>query len=716
MLCRFLHEWQSRPTTTLLLLAVCVFFFFGFFSVNDKFNYLAVVHKEAEIEDVQLVFDDWNASTTTTSLSAPSSAYVDPKIESNVTSINASTSSSLGGSTSTEAPAGTDKPTTNNASVPNNNSSSSNSIPQTTQNGKIEDNNRLSQPQKVQQQQQKQSSTINQTKSSTISKTNPPPHYFMEISLSHDDDNIQSLGESIPEYISTTLDWWSIGTEGWENSSVINADLLHPQLIAAASGLRPYILRIGGSQADEILYNMEPSLEGKNRRRNSSSNGTTTTIDDFDIKIANECRKHPQKCLTKDRWDTVLKFAQQTGARIVFTVAYVRHTRGENNGEDHTKNDVQDWDSRNARRFLEYTYTNKDGGTLFGFELGNELRHKNKISNITRVVNAYKELGSMVNEIWGENPKPKLLGPASTGVGETSYLLSQIGPHIQIASYHKYHGGGKNPDLPSYAQHPSFYPHPMKLSGPGEAVKKYVMPDGNSSKKAQLWIGEGAMAYDSGLHGLTDTFHGSLWYANILGALTKTKPLPHSVYCRQSLLGGYYELISHNTLMPNPDYWVAYLWKKLVGRKAIGPIISPQRKDSVKLSSYQTFGCCKQPGSDEILIHSFCAKSTTNTSSGDVVFIVINTSKSKAMYLSIPMSKNNRTEYILRPNEAAGLKSRQVFLNGQLLSIDANTTNDYVLPDIRELGVPRSRGEQFHIPPISIAFIVIHETEVEKCM
>jgi len=73
----------------------------------------------------------------------------------------------------------------------------------------------------------------------------------------------------------------------------------------------------------------------------------------------------------------------------------------------------------------------------------------------------------------------------------------------------------------------------MNLSGPGEAVKKYVMPDGNSSKKAQLWIGEGAMAYDSGLHGLTDTFHGSLWYANILGALTKTKPLPHSV-----LLGG----------------------------------------------------------------------------------------------------------------------------------------------------------------------------------
>lgn len=232
----------------------------------------------------------------------------------------------------------------------------------------------------------------------------------------------------------------------------------------------------------------------------------------------------------------------------------------------------------------------------------------------------------------------------------------------------------------------------------------------SSATEARLWVGEGAMAYDSGLHGLTDTFHGSLWFANILGALTKTKPLPHSVYCRQSLLGGHYEPISHETLIPNPDYWVAYLWKRLVGQKAIGPIISPQRKDSVKLSSYQTFGCCKQPGRDAVLIHSFCAKS-----SSDVVFIMINTSESGAIYINVPMSEKNRTEYILTPNNAEGLKSRQVFLNGQQLSVHDNVSTSFVLPDIRELGVSRRRGEQFHLPPISISFLVVHGSNVQQC-
>ena len=712
------HSWplhrQSWPTTAFLI--VCVFFFIV--GSIARFRYLdapALRDEENDQYDLydheQLSFDIRNGTTmaaTSSSVSVlpspKSSSYVDHQIESNLAFFNVSSSSETSSLESNNSEIG------KSAVLPNSN----NSLSQASKDeGNMENDDHTSQ---TQQQQKDEMQSTTQSPPTIIKQ----PHYFMEISLSR--DNIQSIGQSTPEFVSTTLDWWPIGTKGWDNSSVINADLSHPRLVAAASGLRPYILRIGGSQADEILYNMvdEPWVGSM-----SGNNGTNIKNDDddvYDSKIANECRKRSQKCLTKDRWDEVLNFAQQTGARIVFTLAYVRHTRGESNGENHTMNDIQDWDSRNARRFLEYTYakTKNAGGTVYGFELGNELRHKKKISNITRVVNAYKELGDMIQEIWGDNyPRPKLLGPASTGVGETSDLLSQIGPYIQIASYHKYHGGGKDPKLPSYAKYPSFYPHPMKLSGPGEAAKKYITKmtaTGNSSSTVlpQLWIGEGAMAYDSGLHGLTDTFHGSMWFANILGALTKTKPLPHSVYCRQSLLGGYYELISHETLIPNPDYWVAYLWKSLVGQNAIGPIVSPQRNDSVKLSSYQTFGCCKQPGADAVLIHSFCAESTT--SNGDVVFIVINTSESKAMYLNVSMTERNRTEYILTPNKAEGMKSRQVFLNGQQLSLHENGPIGYALPDIRALGVTRSRGEQFHIPPISIAFLVVHETELKQCM
>jgi len=34
---------------------------------------------------------------------------------------------------------------------------------------------------------------------------------------------------------------------------------------------------------------------------------------------------------------------------------------------------------------------------------------------------------------------------------------------------------------------------------------------------------------------------------------------------RQSLIGGDYALINRNTLKPNPDYWVSWLWGKLMG-------------------------------------------------------------------------------------------------------------------------------------------------------
>ena len=83
------------------------------------------------------------------------------------------------------------------------------------------------------------------------------------------------------------------------------------------------------------------------------------------------------------------------------------------------------------------------------------------------MVQAYQALGRMAEKIWGEgqHPRPKLLGPASMGSGgESSYLISQIGPHIDIAAYHKYHGGRFDPDLPECTSRLSFYVHPENFA------------------------------------------------------------------------------------------------------------------------------------------------------------------------------------------------------------------------------------------------------------
>jgi heparanase 1 len=216
------------------------------------------------------------------------------------------------------------------------------------------------------------------------------------------------------------------------------------------------------------------------------------------------------------------------------------------------------------------------------------------------------------------------------------------------------------------------------------------------------------MAYNSGLPGVSDSFRGSLWFANLLGAMAKTKPLPHGVYCRQALLGGHYELVSHESMVPNPDYWVAYLWKNLVGLKAVGPMISPGRKDSVELSSRITFGCFERPGKDTVLIHSFCAKSDDD---GDVVFVAINISESRGINLNITMGVN-RTVYVLQPNAREGMRSQRVLLNGRPMSIGSDAS----LPTVHGLGVTLARSDLTHVPPISIAFVVVHGANVEECL
>jgi len=476
------------------------------------------------------------------------------------------------------------------------------------------------------------------------------------------------------------MDWWHLKSEAWGNSSVIHADLTHPNLIAAAKGLSPFFLRIGGSFADIATYNM------------SNSTISTTPLVGEANRLAKACSKNRQLCLTRQRWDEILKFAHDTGARIFFTLAYLQHTRDDESGE----NDQRDWDSTNAKQLLQYTAQSKYANTVFGFELGNELTHKHKIQNITRLVHAYEELRHIIDETWSATNddykhKPKILGPASIGPSQTTKLLKVLGSYIDIATYHKYHGGGKDPSIIQHAKGTSIIQHPRNFHELSNAVNKYM-------DKPEVWIGEGAMAYNSGRQNITDSFVGSFWFTNLLGAISKSRP--HTVYCRQALVGGYYELISHETMKARPDYWIAHLWKKLVGTKVIGPILSPSRKDS---PDEYTFGCCEGVGYDTLLIHTFCAKEERS----NPIFVITNIDKKSPFSLNITVG-TRITKYILT-GKGGRRDSRSVVLNGnQLLTIENGQLPEIVGEDTEDLVIT--------LPPVSIAFVVVHGFQVDECV
>ena len=77
----------------------------------------------------------------------------------------------------------------------------------------------------------------------------------------------------------------------------------------------------------------------------------------------------------------------------------------------------------------------------------------------------------------------------------------------------------------------------------------------------EVWVGESAFAWHSGRAGVTNTFLSAPWWMSALGKLSPT----HSGFCRQTLVGGNYELVDKNKRTPNPDYYVARLWKDTMG-------------------------------------------------------------------------------------------------------------------------------------------------------
>jgi heparanase 1 len=84
--------------------------------------------------------------------------------------------------------------------------------------------------------------------------------------------------------------------------------------------------------------------------------------------------------------------------------------------------------------------------------------------------------------------------------------------------------------------------------------------------KTKLWCGETEAAWHSGQNNITNRFISGFWYLDQLGSLAQ---IDHKVQCRQTLVGGYYELIDKWTFDPNPDYWNLLLFKKVMGKKVL---------------------------------------------------------------------------------------------------------------------------------------------------
>eukprot|EP00472_Partenskyella_glossopodia_P011337 CAMPEP_0197524016 /NCGR_PEP_ID=MMETSP1318-20131121/8805_1 /TAXON_ID=552666 /ORGANISM="Partenskyella glossopodia, Strain RCC365" /LENGTH=301 /DNA_ID=CAMNT_0043076859 /DNA_START=541 /DNA_END=1447 /DNA_ORIENTATION=+ len=291
---------------------------------------------------------------------------------------------------------------------------------------------------------------------------------------------------------------------------------------------------------------------------------------------------------------------------------------------------------------------------------------------------------------------PLLVGPNSHFILDwNSRMLELTRGHLDVLTTHMYTlGAGSSPKVSKFMLDPKkldrLWP---KAREAAKLVKKFP--------PSRLWVGEAGGAYNSGRPGASDTFASSFWFNHNLGVLASSG---YAAFCRQALVGGHYALLrtlqTSNTkdtsyvggLRPNPDFYSALLWRRLVGRGSLDVTIGGGASDAVPV---RAFGFCGLEGGTVVLILNFSGERTV-----DVNIKGIDGS----------IGGKDSVEYHLT---SEAIDSREIALNGKILA----PLPGGEIPDVISMGLRRKelRSESsVHLAPHSIAFVK-YELDYKSC-
>ncbi|KAJ1258272.1 hypothetical protein BS78_10G062400 [Paspalum vaginatum] len=370
-------------------------------------------------------------------------------------------------------------------------------------------------------------------------------------------DGRRAVAATAEDFVCATLDWWppdkcDYGTCAWGRAGLLNLDLSNKVLLNAVRAFAPLKLRLGGSLQDKVLYG-------------TGELGRPCTP--F-AKNASEMHGFTHGCLPLRRWDELNAFFQKSGAKIVFGLnalnGRVPMPDGSMGGP---------WDYTNAAALIRYT-VNK-GYQIHGWELGNELSGSGVGTRIGADQYAADviALKTVVDDIYRSSPsKPLVLAPG--GFFDPAWftqLIVRTRPNLlNVITHHIYNlGPGRDTHLIEKILDPSTLDGMISTFSNLQGILK------SAGTSAVAWVGEAGGAYNSGRHLVTDAFVFSFWFLDQLGMSAKydTKS-----YCRQSLIGGNYGLLNTTTFQPNPDYYSALLWHRLMGTKVLATTFSGTNK------------------------------------------------------------------------------------------------------------------------------------------
>ncbi|KAL5828672.1 hypothetical protein ACOSQ3_018140 [Xanthoceras sorbifolium] len=486
-----------------------------------------------------------------------------------------------------------------------------------------------------------------------------------------------SIASTDDNFVCATLDWWphnkcDYNQCPWGNAGILNLDLKNKILSNAIKAFNPLRIRIGGSLQDQVLYKVGNAVKTCHHfiRRKTGLFGFS------------------KGCLHMDRWDKINGLFKETGAVVTFGLNAL-FGRTKSTTEDNLW--VGDWDMRNARDLMNYTVSK--GYKIESYELGNELCASGVSAKVTaeQYAKDIVALKNLVKELYPDSSnQPKVLGPAGFFDKKWfSTFLEKSGPDVVDGlTHHIYNlGPGNDPGLIDKIQDPFF------LSDIAQTFKDISETVKTFGPWSGAWVGESGGAYNSGGKDVSRTFVNGFWYLDQLGM---TSTFNHKVYCRQALIGGNYALLNTTTFVPNPDYYGALLWHRLMGKNVLS---------------------ATHNGSPYLRVYSHCSRHKPG-----ITLLLINMSNSTTFDVSVANDENlypdnikvdcnggaQREEYHLTP-ECGNIQSDALLLNGTPLKL----TESLDIPSINpELVDPYS---PIKVSPDSIVFATLRGFHAPAC-
>jgi len=462
------------------------------------------------------------------------------------------------------------------------------------------------------------------------------------------------VAHTSPRYVSFAVDldqvtggmFWSQAPNAVGNAPVAPYDFSRPRLRQLARALGPAYLRISGTAANKTYYDL-------------SATPPATPPGSY------------QRILTKAEWDAVNAFARALQLQVVLGV----------NAGPGPRDAAGNWLPDNARQLLSYTVSR--GYPLAGVEFGNEpnlfvlsgMPRGYTSADYVRDLDMFRSLRDSVA------PHARLVGPGSfydnTG-SEIPYGTTALGPlasqvmpaapgAFDVVAFHEYPATSTR--CPGVGQPVPADPlAPAYLDGVIQTYSSLQRLGKANDPARPIWDTEAGSASCGGQQGYSNRFEATFWYLNALGALAQRGL---QVMVRQTLSGSDYGLIDDATLVPNPDYWGALLWHRLMGTAILRPAVhqAPAR----------------------LKIYAACSRTGPGTA-----LLALNLDRRRSASLTVAGGGSRLQAYRV---SARALLARQVLLNGRALRLGSGGR----VPTLRPRPVA---GRSITVAPASYAFLV----------